>query len=325
MSTIEAVRPAAFTGLSQPLDHPLTAEEALDQAGLNWQVKKAPIFAEIPGVGSAHVPGRLVTYRDDTNQPLGVVGRDWTPVQNADAFRFMDELVGGGELLYEQIVSLEGGAKVALLARTPDYLTVGGIEAEKVASYIMLCNGHAGTLAFRVRFLQHRIACANVLPVRGDGIFSGRHTSGIEYRVNDARAILNISWSKRDAFHRMAEELLAKRMTPRQETSFVERLIPLKVEVEADSRAAKNAEEARNAVLAIMRNAENLDNVRGTAYGALQAATEYADWHTRTVGSNGERAERRFKRNWMRDDPIKVRAMQLLAPEFVPARKELAG
>lgn len=321
----------AWHGLAKVLeDHPASAQEALELAGLDWTVEKAPLFAEINGVGSVHVPDRFATYRTDTNAPLGVVGKDWTPVQNAQAFSFMDELVGGGELLYETVVSLEGGAKVALLVKMPDYLEIGGEDSEKIARYILCCNGHAGTLSFRVKFVNERVVCSNTLNValgEGGAAWSARHTSGVEYRWNDARELLQIAFKRDELFTQMAEELLVTKMTAKAQDKFVERLIPFrgKAALEADSRAAKNVTEAREAILAILRNGPDLENIRGTAYGALQATIEYADWHTRVVGDGDVAEERRFKRNWMREDPIKVRAMKILAPAYAPRSRVAAA
>lgn len=315
------VREPAWHGLATVLDEPQTAAEALVQAGQDWSVSKAPVFAEIPGHGSVHIPDRFATYRDDTNAPLGVVGDDWTAVQNADAFGFMDELVGGGELVYETAGVLEGGRKVFMLARMPDYITVGGIDGEQVSRYILCCNGHAGTLSFKIKMVDMRVVCSNTLNIalgENGRQFVGRHTSGIENRVRQARDLMDVAFKRDELFEKMVTELLAVKMSPKQQTRFVEQLIPVGAKVELDSQAHRNAEKARTDVLAILRNGEDLENIRGTAYGALQAAIEYADWHTRVVGADSERIERRFKRNWMREDPIKLRALAVLAPAYAP-------
>lgn len=314
------VREPAWHGLAEVLEtEPETAEEAILAAGLDWQVRKAPIFAEIPGDGSVHVDNRFATYRTDTNAVLGVVGKDWTPVQNRQAFSFLDEVVQGGDLRYATAGSLEGGAKVWLQVEWPQYLELAG--GEKIRRYILVCNGHAGTLAFRLKNVHERVVCANTLGIalsERANSFTARHSSGIMDRSREARDVLGLVFKQDELFQAMANQLLETRMAPSDEQDFIKELIR---NVGADdSRAARNATEARNAVLAIMRNGEDLANVRGTAWAALQAATEYADWHTRVKD-----AENRFKRNILKDDPLKVRALYLLAPTFAPAGAARVG
>lgn len=41
------------------------------------------------------VPNYFATIRKDTEQVLGVVGKDYEVVQNVDAFTFFDSIVGG--------------------------------------------------------------------------------------------------------------------------------------------------------------------------------------------------------------------------------------
>lgn len=304
------VREPAWHGLATVLrTEPTTAEEAIEYAGLDWEVLKAPVFAEIPGVGSVHVPDRFATYRADTNEPLGVVGPDWTPVQNREAFTFLDEVVQGGHLRYSTAGSLEGGRKVWLQVEWPEYLELAG--GEKIRRYLLVCNGHAGTLAFRLKNVHERVVCANTLGValsERAGSFTARHTAGITDRSREARDVLGLVFKQDEMFQALANRLISSKLTSTEERDFVESLVPYRItEDNADSRAAKNAEEARTAILSIMRNGEDLENVRGTAWAALQAAVEYADWHTRVRD-----AENRFKRNILKDDPIKVRALALL-------------
>ncbi len=84
-------------GLGKKLNKPATAKEAIEAAGLNWPVIKLPLFA-----GSKHipVPDKFAVIRKTSNivsktdPVLGVVGKDYTPLQNTDAFTFFDAIVG---------------------------------------------------------------------------------------------------------------------------------------------------------------------------------------------------------------------------------------
>jgi phage/plasmid-like protein (TIGR03299 family) len=326
----------AWHGLAEVFEtSPPTAEEALTLAGQDWLVDKAPLQALIPngksGPREVLVEDRFATYRTDTGFVLGVVGADWTPVQNRTSFRWLDELVDGGELDYESVGVLQGGRKVFIQAKLPGFLEIGGHPNERIKRFILVCNGHAGTLAFRIKLVHQRVVCTNTLGMalsEGGESFVARHTSGIEFRAQAARTVLGVAFREDERFSQMAEELVQTPLDPQggDFRQFLRRLVPLAPGVEADSRKAKNVEEARLAIRNLAFSGEDLEPVRGTAWAALQAAVEYSDWGTRVIGDGQLALERRFTRNVLKEDAIKSRAVALLAPDYASAgQRRLAG
>src|ERR1700677_4456255 len=96
------------------------AASAIKQVGLNWEVtKESVLFAHKLGEGTApfyrHMPNKYVTVRKDTEIGLGVVGSVYTPLQNSEAFGFMDEIVEAGAAKYKWAGELRGGRKVYVL------------------------------------------------------------------------------------------------------------------------------------------------------------------------------------------------------------------
>ena len=63
-------------------------------------------------------------------------------VQNEEAFRFTDDLLGEG-VTYETAGSLQGGKKVWMLAKLPEKYIIAGDE---VTPYLVLFNSHDGQL-----------------------------------------------------------------------------------------------------------------------------------------------------------------------------------
>jgi hypothetical protein len=93
----------AWHRLGQKLDHPATAAQAIEAAGLDYQVVKRPLFTKISRQ-SVLVPDHFATVRSDTGTVLGVVGSRYEPVQNRDAV----EVVGdsGVQFSNEEISKL---------------------------------------------------------------------------------------------------------------------------------------------------------------------------------------------------------------------------
>ena len=75
--------------LGTRLEEPATASEAIDAAGLNYLAELKSIQTQdgIP------IPQRKAVIRSDSGEVLGVVGNSYVPVQNHQAFGFLDAIV----------------------------------------------------------------------------------------------------------------------------------------------------------------------------------------------------------------------------------------
>lgn len=114
-----SVKEKAWHNLGQIIDRYPTSSEAIGHAGLDYIVEKRPLFTydtnnHLAGNPDAlpeiAVPDFFATVRADTEQVLGVVGKDYEVVQNRDAFAFFDDIVGGGDgVLYETAGALGEG------------------------------------------------------------------------------------------------------------------------------------------------------------------------------------------------------------------------
>ncbi|MEP7376100.1 MAG: DUF932 domain-containing protein, partial [Chitinophagaceae bacterium] len=115
-----SVREKAWHGLGQIVQDYPTSAEAIKHAGLDYTVEKRNLFTydneneaaneeteiKIPGIA---VPDYYATIRTDTEQVLGVVGKEYEVVQNMDAFSFFDAIVGGDGMQYETAGALGNG------------------------------------------------------------------------------------------------------------------------------------------------------------------------------------------------------------------------
>ena len=88
------------------------------------------------------VPNCYATIRTDTEQVLGVVGKDYEVVQNADAFSFFDAIVGGDGILYETAGALGKGERIFITAKLPGYIRVGSDDV--IEKYLFLSISHDG-------------------------------------------------------------------------------------------------------------------------------------------------------------------------------------
>jgi phage/plasmid-like protein (TIGR03299 family) len=304
----------------------LVPEEARDAAamigaaGLDWRVEQHPLEAVVEReCQSVRVPRHVANVRSDTGAVVGVVGEGYEPLQNAAAFAFCDAITDSGRAHWIGAGATHGGARVHALMRLDREIRIGGAEGEDVLPLLCFRNGHDGGLAVTVSVLPFRLVCLNgmLLPVEGaDRTWKARHTANVEGKLADARRTLGIAWRYYDELERLGGRLIREPMGASEFERFLARLVPLpepRPDVTDGGRAVRNAERVREAIRAAYRAAPDLENVRGTRWGALQAVAAYVD-HVQPTRKRAGRteAEARFERQ-TEPQPLKDRALELLA------------
>lgn len=113
-------REIPWHGLGTRLDQPATAGEAIEAAGLNYQAD----LKDIETTDGIPSPQRKAVIRSDSGDVLGVVGTSYVPVQNHQAFGFLDAVVADGNLRYHTAGALGKGERVWMLTKLPDDIRV---------------------------------------------------------------------------------------------------------------------------------------------------------------------------------------------------------
>ena len=299
-----------------------TAAEAIDAVGLGWHVTQHPVEAVTDRddePARVRVPRMLANVRSDTGAVLGVVGEGYRPLQNRAAFAFADALIDSGEAHWLGAGSTRGGAHIHALMRLDRETRIGGAEGEDVLPLLLLRNGHDGGLAVTVGVAPFRLVCLNgmLLPIEGAArTWKARHTANIGTKLADARRSLAIAWRYFDGLEQLGARLIAERMSAPEFDRFRSRLVPLPEPKPAETgggRAVRNAEHVREAIRTTYLTTADLDHIRGTRWGALQAVTAYHDHHARIRRTAGRTpSEARFERA-TDAAPLKDRALELLA------------
>ena len=156
--------------------------------------------------------GFKANLREDTGEVLGIVSDEYEVVDNRDAFRFLDALIGS-ELHFETAGSLWGGRRVWCLARLPEYIELGG---DLSATYVYVANSHDGSLALTAAPTPIRIRCANTLGaalrqaehgVNAQRTFRFRHIGNLQNKLAEARKVLGLTIDYEKQFKALADRL----------------------------------------------------------------------------------------------------------------------
>ena len=280
------------------LDNPATAAEAISAASMDWNVIQTPVYFQSFGQQRQQVPNKLAVVREDTNAVFGIMGENYVPIQNTQAFEFFDAVVSQGEAVYHTAGSLHGGKRIWILAKLPEDIKI--IPEDTIQPYILLSNSHDGTTALRMQVTPIRVVCWNTLSaaMRRTGGFYARHTRNIMTKANDAREMLGLVQAHYEIFASQVDQLVNTRMDKVAQGAFFRELYefdPNKAPEEQDYRK----QNAYDATLEALEHPTNtLGGIQGTAWAAFNAVTYYID-HTRAVRSSLDTAdERRLEASW---------------------------
>lgn len=264
-------------------DGPLYADEALEKSGLNWHVNLKPVK-----YNGEPVPNKFFTVRDKDDSVLGIVGSRYTPVQNHEAFTFLQDLVDNGDVEIETAIALRDGKSVVVVARRPEDIRIAG---EDTTPYILFGNTHDGTTQAYALTTNVRVVCQNTLNIALDGadnVHKMRHTSGVRSKIQEARDTLQVSFDYSMAMKGWGEDLAMNKMGDAGFERFLADLFP--VNDPESKRSVTVANNKRDAVREVYKSHDNLNNIRGTEWGAFNAVVEYADWN-KSFKTNHKRVE----------------------------------
>ncbi|MCX2429877.1 DUF932 domain-containing protein [Pedobacter sp. GR22-10] len=291
-----SVKEQAWHGLGQIVKDYPTSSEAIKYAGLDYQVVKAPLYIKTDGLAitdagitaqdtTLKVPDYYATKRRDNNAILGVVGKDYQVVQNADAFAFFDAIVGGGDgILYETAGALGQGERIFITAKLPDYIRVG--KEDMIEKYLFLTTSHDGSGSITAAFTPIRIVCQNTLNAalgKSSHTIKIRHTANAKQRLEEAHKVMGLSntlsvqmegifnqWAKVRITDNEVRKLILMAMAPNKET--LTNLIQGK-----DDELSTLYKNTCNDVLAYAMNSETqqMETTKGTVFGAYNAVTGY--------------------------------------------------
>jgi phage/plasmid-like protein (TIGR03299 family) len=311
-----SARLSAWHQLGTVTDGCMTAEEVMSRAWLGgWEVRKIALQGvEITdkGVTKVDCPDKYMTVRTNPVtgdvEYLGVVGEDYSVVQNEQVAETLNLLVDESGAHFETAGSMRKGRSVFVTMKLPTAMQIGNID--DLDLYLAATTSHDGTASLRLDGTPVRIVCANTQRMayqQSQASYIFRHTSNVTSKIAEARQALGLMWKHFRAFETEAEKMINETLTMGEFEKIVAELWPL---AEDASDTAKNNAKQRTATLRyLIRDAETQQAIKGTRWAGYQAVTEYLD-HFAPAKTDTVRATRALTGAGA---DIKSRAFELLA------------
>lgn len=265
VETMMYVREKPWHGLGTEVSDAPSSEDALRFAGLDWLVRQENVYNARGGI----IKGFKANVRDSDDSVLGVVGDRYKVVQNIDAFRFTDDLIGG-DVRYETAGALREGRQIWLLAKMPER----SIAGDAVEPYLCFTNAHDGSSGVRVCMTPVRVVCNNTLNVAlstAKRSWSMRHTENVHERLSEARDCLFRADEYMGELAQYADLAANKTIHDAEIRDILDQLFPLSES--SSEREKANIAKIKDEFM-VCYFAPDIAKFRGTAWGAINAISD---------------------------------------------------
>ena len=276
-------------GLGTKLDRPATAQEAIRAAQLDWSVVKLPLFA---GSKRIPVPDRFAVVRKSgpiiqrTDPVLGVVGKEYTPLQNVEAFRFFDPIVGQEAAIYHTAGALGQGERVWILAKLPGHIRVVGDDLTE--KYLLLSNSHDGRSSVQIRLTPVRVVCQNTLTLALNGTAGCRvsHHSDIHQKLQQAHEMLGLIDTRFNDLATSFQSMSRVQVNTQRLDEYLRAIYP--DSVKPDEQLLVERDRSWSEYFFDQGRGNRLPGVSGTLWAAFNGVTEWQD-HRKTRQNGNQR------------------------------------
>lgn len=278
-------------------------------AGLDWHIRRTPVrYPTNPDeVHDAsqyiEVPDRHVLFRSDNNHPLGVVSSAYKVVQPGEVLDFFRDIVRVGGLELSAAGTIYGGKRFWATAKIGEASPAS--LKDKIGGYLLLSTSADGSLATEVRRTTIRTVCRNTLAMAmSDAPASIKISHRSVFKPESVKEFMALNHAAFDAFMHDLTELAHKDLK-------LEHAENLAVEIIGGEQDKVRASLGFNKVMELFTKTglgAKEDGVYGTAWGMLNAFTEYTDWWARARSSEN----RLVSAQWGPGAQLKQRALEVL-------------
>lgn len=246
----------------------LTVDQAIQAAGLDWEVDLTPVemFGE-------KIPGHFCTYRVTDKRFFGVVGKRYRPLQNSEAFQWFTPFLETGNVTIETAGGLCGGGRIWVLARIQS-MDEEVSENDQVRAYILLSHSHDGSLPVRIGFTPVRVLCNNTLQLAHSSTDSQllrlKHTTNLIENMASVREVMNLAAKEFQASAEQYRALAAREIDPDDLEAYVRVVFQTKEEQKPQGLAK---------IIHLFENGRGAKEAGSTYWGAYNAINEYLNYH----------------------------------------------
>ena len=255
-------------GLGVELEEGVTPKEMMVAAGLDWEVEKVYMYYGM--MDEIKVETKQALIRKTDQKLLDIVGVDWNPVQNVEAFNFFDSFCKQGQMTMHTAGSLFDGKRVWALAKiASDFELFSG---DKVEGFLLFSNPHKFGQAVDIRFTPVRVVCNNTLTLSlgsaAQNAVKLNHRR--EFEPEGVKQVLGLASQHMDEYKETAQFLGSKQVSDDEFKRFLTEIFG---ESKKDDKLTRSAQMAYD----VLDTQPGAEFARGSWWSALNAVTYVTD------------------------------------------------
>jgi phage/plasmid-like protein (TIGR03299 family) len=302
-------------GNTKPDDVEWTIDDWQREAGMQWPIQRSKVrYAtgldqEFPDF--QEMPETHVLFRGDTKAPLGVVSSAYKIVQPKAVIEFFRDLTEEYGYKLNTAGTLFGGRKFWALAETGEDAEIG--KGDKVKRFLLISTSADGTSATEIRDTAIRVVCNNTLSLAKAAKADLKVSHRIRFDANAAKSKLQIgAFDEAIAtFRKLADiQLTSDEVIRKTVQLFKPNASELAKEEFIKAMNSKPVTRVMELAMDGKAIGSGLDGVQGSAWGWLNAVTQYVDHEGRAHGEQAQ--DNRLNSAWFgKGNAVKERALIL--------------
>lgn len=253
----------------------------LKEAGMDWTIEQSDVLfnADNSALHIRPYADSKVLFRSDSLTPLSVVSNRYKVVQPHEVLNFYKDLVSAGGFELETAGVLKGGRKLWALAKTGHEARIKGND--RIKAYLLLATSCDGTLCTTAQFTSVRVVCNNTLQMatkQSTGAVKVPHSTKFDPR--QVKEALGIGFSSWNAFTQDLKQLSQRSVSPYEAENYIRSVLNEPIITDDLNTASK----AFLRIFGLYQGegmGSELSSANGTAWGLVNAVTEYVDHHRR--------------------------------------------
>lgn len=284
------------------------------QAGMDWTADPSAMTYYDPTGNLRTVPDKFILMRSDTGDYLGDVSDRYHVVQPSECLEFFRDFVGVGGMKLSAAGTLDGGRRFWATAKITDIAPVS--MADRIGMFVLMHTSCDGSKATEIVVSSVRAVCQNTIAAaqrkaRQTARFSHKRRFDAE-QAKSMMGLLEIDQTIADFEANMIQLANTPISVDKSDDFLVKLLQGSMVQMKSDDDDKVRASAAYRNIMNLFKDGaargSDMEGVRGTAYGMLNAVTEYSDHYTRARS-----AEARFANaQWGQTALLKDNALDML-------------
>ena len=253
----------------------------LKEAGMDWTVEQSDVLFNTDNT-ALHIRSysdSKVLFRSDSLMPLSVVSNRYKVVQPHEVLNFYKDLVSAGGFELETAGVLKGGRKLWALAKTGQEAKIKGND--RIKAYLLLATSCDGTLCTTAQFTSVRVVCNNTLQLAtrdSNGAVKVPHST--KFDPSQVKEALGIGFAHWESFMTNLTQLSQRTVSPEEADGFIRTVLNEPELTDDNALGSKAYQKVSNLYLGEGMGSD-LYSASGTAWGLVNAMTEYVDHHRR--------------------------------------------